>query len=104
MIHKRKMKAEEDEVDIDTISNPTGPSTTSAASLHAARSAGPGTGFVTPILTSGTNGHALLGVDGALGKLGSGHVNLDAVWAEEEPDDDDPGLWRMRVIVENEEY
>ena len=111
MIHQRKMKAEEDEVDIDTISNPTGPSRRSASRLHASRSGGPGTGFVTPILTSGTNGHALLGVDGALGKLrsSSGHgdllnIDLDAAWAEEESDDDDPGLWRMKVIMDNEEY
>ena len=96
------MKAEEEEVAIDTY-NTTGPST----STNATRSAGPGTGVVTPILsgTNGGNGTAALAVDGALGKLGSnsGDLDLDIAWAEEEPDDDDPGVWRMKVAMENEE-
>jgi hypothetical protein len=112
------MKAEEDEVDIDNVISAhistAGPSTTSATSVHANRSAGPGTGVVTPILTitnsdSSGNGHAAQAVDGVLGKLGSNfgdlgvNIDLDDAWAEEEPDDDDPGVWRMKVVMENEE-
>jgi hypothetical protein len=51
-----------------------------------------------------------LAVDGALGKLRSNSgdlglsIDLDNAWAEEEPDDDDdPGVWRMKVVMENEE-
>lgn len=104
------MKAEEDEVDIDNIIS-AGPSTTSTTALHANRSAGPGTGVVTPnlIITNGGIGHATLAVDGALGKLGSNlgdsgvNIDLDNAWAEEEADDDDPGVWRIKVVMENEE-
>ena len=107
------MKAEEEEVDIDNVIS-AGLSTTSSTTMHANRSAGPGTGFVTPIFTS-TNGggsgsgHTALAVDGALGKLGSNfgdlglNIDLDISWAEEEPDDDDPGVWRMRIVMESEE-
>jgi COMPASS component SWD1 len=103
VIYERKMKAEEDPVDIDTVINPTGPGTTSATSLHANRSAGPGTGVVTPIVTNGIGGGpAALAVDGALGRLGS-NVDLDVAWAEEDPDGDDPGMWGIKVVMEHEE-
>ncbi len=103
------MKAEEEEVDIDTIVTIGGRGPSTGVST-ANRSAGPGTGAVTPILihTSG-NGHALMTVDGALGKLGGGDVamtvesDLDATWAEEDPDDDDPVIWNMKVVMESEE-
>ena len=105
------MKAEEEEIDIDTIVTigTRGPST---GVPTANRSAGPGTGAVTPILTQTSgNGHALMAVDGALGKLGGGggdvgmfvESDLDTTWAEEDADDDDPGAWKMKVMMESEE-
>jgi len=104
------MKAEEEDVDIDTIVTigTRGPST---GVPTANRSAGPGTGAVTPILTqTSCDGHALMAVDGALGKLGRGgdvammvESDLDTTWAEEDPDDDDPGAWKMEVMMESEE-
>jgi COMPASS component SWD1 len=30
-------------------------------------------------------------------------VDPDTLWAEEDPDDDIPGGWRMRVLIEEEE-
>jgi hypothetical protein len=105
------MKAEEEEVDIDNVIS-AGPCTTNSTTMHANRSAGPATGVVTPIFTNGGGGsgsHGAMAVDGALGRLGSNfgdlglNIDLDIAWAEEEPDDDDPGLWRMKVVMENEE-
>jgi COMPASS component SWD1 len=123
VIHERKMKAEEEEVDIDSVTtlagSGRGPGTTSAAGGNSNLSA-TGTGSATPVLTStqsGTgigNGHTPMTVDGAIGKFGPPSTgvyaamvgvngDIDSAWAEEEPDGDEPGDWKMEVAMENEE-
>ncbi len=119
MIHERKMKTEEEDVDIDSVttlaSSGRGPGTTSAAGGHSNLSA-TGTGSATPILTgtpSGIgigNGHTPMAVD-VIGKLGPPSTgvyaavdcDIDSAWAEEEPDGDEAGDWKMKVAMENEE-
>lgn len=116
VIYERKMKAEEEEVDIDSITtlagSGRGPGTTSAAGGNSHLSA-TGTGSATPILTGIGNGHTPMAVDGAIGKLGPStgvyaamaavNCDIDSAWAEEEPDGDEPGDWKMEVAMENEE-
>jgi len=114
VIYERKMKAEEEEVDIDSVTtlagSGRGPGTTSAAGGNSNLSA-TGTGSATPILTGIGNGHTPMAVDGAIGKLGPLSTgvyaamvgDIDSAWAEEEPDGDEPGNWKMEVAMENEE-
>lgn len=115
MIHERKMKSEEEEVDIDSVvtlaNSGRGLSTTTVAGGNSDLSAA-GTGSVTPVLTASSvgNGQIAMAVDGEIGKLGppstgiyASMVDIDTAWAEEEPDGDEPGKWKMRVVMENEE-
>lgn len=88
------MKAEEEEVDIDTI----------VTGAQAAVLGGLGTlsgnmgGAATPIGTA--PGSYSMDVD----KLGSGMGDdIEAAWAEEEPDTDVRGAWKMKVIMDGEE-
>ena len=88
------MKAEEEEVDIDTI----------VTGAQAAVLGGQGTlsgnmgGAATPIGPG--PGSCSMDVD----KLGSGMGDdIEAAWAEEEPDTDIPGAWKMKVIMDSEE-
>uniref|UniRef100_A0A8H7XZC7 WD40 repeat-like protein n=1 Tax=Psilocybe cubensis TaxID=181762 RepID=A0A8H7XZC7_PSICU len=91
---ERKMKAEEEEVDIDTVV--TG---TQAAVVSKGTHSGNMGGAATPIGTG--NGHTM-----DLDKLGSGMdeiIDIETSWAEEEPDLDIPGGWKMKVIMESSE-
>ena len=87
------MKAEEEEVDIDTI----------VTGAQAAVLGGLGTlsgmgGAATPIGT-GARSYSM-DVD----KLGSGMGDdIEAAWAEEEPDTDIRGAWKMKVVMHGEE-
>jgi len=92
------MKAEEEDVDIDTV--------VSHAASAGRKSNGGGThsgntgGAATPVGTSG-NAHA-----GDMGTMSdtigdAGAVDMDVVWAEENPDDDLPGGWKMKVVMDN---
>jgi len=92
---QRKMKAEEEDVDIDTI-------VSHAAS--AGSNGGGGTrsgnmgGAATPV---GTSGNGDMGtMNEAMGDAGA--VDMDIIWAEENPDDDLPGGWKMTVVMDNE--
>ena len=89
------MKAEEEDVDIDTI-------VSHAAS--AGSNGGGGTrsgntgGAATPV---GTSGNGDMGtMNEAMGDAGA--VDMDIIWAEENPDDDLPGGWKMTVVMDNE--
>ena len=88
------MKAEEEEVDIDTI----------VTGAQAAVLGGLGTssgnmgGAATPIGTGPRS--YFMDVD----KLGSGMGDdIEAAWAEEEPDSDIRGAWKMKVVMHSEE-
>ncbi|PPQ83642.1 hypothetical protein CVT25_006248 [Psilocybe cyanescens] len=93
---ERKMKAEEEEVDIDTVV-----SGAQAAVLGKGTQSGNMGGAATPVGPG--NGHTM-----DLDKLGSGIeeiVDVESAWAEEEPDLDTPGGWKMKVVMEAaEEY
>ena len=101
MLLQRKMKAEEEDVDIDTVV-----SHTASAS---GRKSGGGThsgnmgGAATPV---GSSGNA--NVVGDVGSISdatmgvAGAIDIDVIWAEENPDDDLPGGWKMRVVMDNE--
>lgn len=97
MLLQRKMKAEEEDVDIDTI-------VSHAASAGYQGSSG-GThsgnmgGAATPV---GTSGNAHVGDIGAVGEVMGDTVDMDVIWAEDNPDDDLPGGWKMRVVMDNE--
>jgi COMPASS component SWD1 len=92
------MKAEEEEVDIDTIV--TGAEAAVLSGLG--RRTGPGTpngqlgGSATPI--AGGRESDMMDIDP---KYFEDVVNLDAAWAEDDPDDDIPGGWRMKIIMDN---
>ena len=97
---QRKMKAEEEDVDIDTVV-----SHTASAS---GRKSGGGThsgnmgGAATPV---GSSGNAHGGDIGAMGEASmgdAGAIDIDVIWAEESPDDDLPSGWKMRVVMDNE--
>lgn len=98
MLLQRKMKAEEEDVDIDTVVSHT---------ALAGRKGGGGThsgnmgGAATPVGTSGNAHVADIGTMGeSMGDAGA--VDIDAIWAEENPDNDLPGEWKMRVVMDNE--
>ena len=97
---QRKMKAEEEDVDIDTV--------VSHTSSAGGRKSGGGTrsgnmgGAATPV---GSSGNAHVGDIGAMSEpaMGdAGSIDIDVIWAEENPDDDLPGGWKMRVVMDNE--
>jgi COMPASS component SWD1 len=98
---QRKMKAEEEDVDIDTV-------VSHAASTERKSGSGSGShsdnmgGGATPI---GSSGNAHVGDIGAMSEVTMGDVgaiDIDVIWAEECPDDDLPGGWKMRVVMDNE--
>lgn len=96
--YERKMKAEEEEVDIDTIVT----GAEAAVLSGVGRRTGPGTpsghlgGSATPI--PGGRESDMMDIDS---KHFEDAVDLDAAWAEDEPDDDIPGGWRMKIIMDN---
>lgn len=98
MLLQRKMKAEEEDVDIDTVVS---------HATSAGRKSGGGTlsgnmgGAATP---AGSSGSAHVGDIGAMGETmgDAGTIDIDVIWAEENPDDDLPGGWKMRVVMDNE--
>ncbi|KAF8164304.1 COMPASS complex protein [Pholiota molesta] len=104
VLFERKMRAEEEEVDIDTI-------VTGAQAAAAAFSGGGGGtrsgnmgGAATPVGNGGAGkagpGPQLMDLDGKFG--GEEAVDLELAWAEEEPDGDVAGGWRMKIIMDNE--
>jgi COMPASS component SWD1 len=97
---QRKMKAEEEDVDIDTV--------VSHTASAGGRKSGGGThsgnmgGAATPV---GSSGNAHVGDIGAMSEAAmgdAGAIDIDIIWAEENPDDDLPGGWKMRVVMDNE--
>lgn len=150
MILERKMKAEEEDVDIDSFVVATSPPiggfaggpTTSSTSRAQSVSVDPhtlvngtpkptgtpstpntnsnmngnanahGHGHPTPSTDSETNGSGIgTGDDGRMvvetnntsGVGASATTDPDTLWAEEDPDDDVPGGWRMKVLIEEDE-
>ena len=95
---QRKMKAEEEDVDIDTVV-----SHTASAS---GRKSGGGThsgnmgGGATPVGSSGNAHVGDITMGEAMGDAGA--IDIDVIWAEESPDDDLPSGWKMRVVMDNE--
>ncbi|KAF5322795.1 hypothetical protein D9619_001174 [Psilocybe cf. subviscida] len=96
--YERKMKAEEEEVDIDTIVT----GAEAAVLSGVGRRTGPGTpigymgGSATPI--AGGRESDMMDIDAKHFEDG---VDLDAAWAEDDPDDDISGGWRMKIIMDN---
>lgn len=91
------MKAEEEDVDIDTVVSHTA-SAGGRKSGGGTRSGNMG-GAATPV---GSSGNVQVGdmSEAAIG--GAGAIDIDLIWAEENPDDDLPGGWKMRVVMDNE--
>lgn len=90
------MKAEEEEVDIDTVV------TGAEAAVLGAKGTQSGNkgGAATPV----RNGHShAMDIDklGSVG-LGDDAVDAETAWAEEDPDGDTLGGWKMKVIMEDE--
>ena len=89
------MKAEEEEIDIDTVVSG---AEAAVLSGKGAQSGNRG-GAATPI-GNGTM-HAM-----DIDKLSSGLVDdvvdVETAWAEEDGDGDVPGGWKMKVVMENE--
>lgn len=135
MILERKMKAEEEDVDIDSFvvatSPPAGGGLAGRVTRDQSVTPDHGSGG-SPALINGTanpnagakpnrngNGHLHPSdtkpngtlTDGDDSKMvvdtnvssSTGTVDPDTLWAEEDPDDDIPGGWRMRVLIEEEE-
>ncbi|KAF8876289.1 COMPASS complex protein [Gymnopilus junonius] len=96
VLHERKMKAEEEEVDIDTV----------VTGAEAAVLGGKGAqsdnkgGATTPV----GNGISHFMDTDKLGSVGLGDdlIDVETAWAEEDPDGDTPGGWKMKVIMEDE--
>ena len=98
MLLERKMKAEEEDVDIDTVVSHAGSvGRKGAGGTHSGNMGG----AATPI---GTSGNTLAGDMGIMAEAmgDTGTVDMDVIWAEENPDDDLPGEWKMRVVMDNE--
>ena len=96
---QRKMKAEEEDVDIDTVVSHT--ASTSRKSEGGTHSGNMG-GAATPV---GSSGNAHVGDIGAMSEVAMGDaaaIDIDVIWAEENPDDDLPGGWKMSVVMDNE--
>ena len=95
------MKAEEEDVDIMTIDIPGSPSHTFGIPASATR---PGSAHPSGTPTPGASG---LGQAKAHGNgdvtMLDVNIDLDTLWAEQEPDDDVPGGWRMKVLMEDDE-
>jgi len=86
------MKAEEEEVDIDTVV------TGAQAAVLGAKGTQSGNmgGAATPVTSSKAQPMDL-------DKVGTGiSDDIETLWAEEEPDDDVPGGWKMKIIMDNE--
>ena len=90
------MKAEEEDVDIDTVvSNAASASCKGGGGTHSGNMGG----AATP-----TIGNAHAGDIGSMNEaMGDPEaVDIDLMWAEENPDGDLPGEWKMRVVMDNE--
>ncbi|KAF6762420.1 COMPASS complex protein [Ephemerocybe angulata] len=115
---ERKMKAEEEDVDIDTITVATSPPSNQsilagagAFNPAAARSGSISAAFSkagTPAPSTLANGAATPGVKRDSSPNGTDAMQVDtmnldpdALWAEEDPDDDVPGTWKMKVLMED---
>ena len=101
MLLQRKMKAEEEDVDIDTIVSHAASSGSKSGSGTHSDSNNMG-GGATPV---GSSGNAHVGdIGGAMSEAmgDAGAIDIDAIWAEENPDNDLPGGWKMRVVMDNE--
>ncbi|KAF4616164.1 hypothetical protein D9613_011428 [Agrocybe pediades] len=92
VLYERKMKAEEEDVDIDTV----------VTGVEAAVLGTKGTqsgnmgGSATPIASSKARPMDL-------DKVGTGITDdVETSWAEEEPDDDVPGGWKMKIVMDND--
>lgn len=90
ILFERKMKAEEEEVDIDTLATSSDPNASTAVN---GGNIVDGTGGS----SNGTPASSTIAVVGILGDK-----DPDILWADEEPDGDDPGEWRMRIVMDNE--
>jgi COMPASS component SWD1 len=88
ILFERKMKAEEEEVDIDTLAASSDPNASALVN-----------GNVMDVIGGSTNGTpaSTVAVVGIMGDK-----DPDILWADEEPDGDDPGEWRMRIVMDNE--
>ena len=90
------MKAEEEDVDIDTVVSHATSTVRNGGGTHSGNMGG----AATPV---GTAGNPHVGDIGIMGEVvGDTAVDIDAIWAEEDPDNDLPGGWRMRVVMDNE--
>ena len=93
------MKAEEEDVDIDTIvSDAASAGRKSRGGTHSGNMGG----AATPV---GSSGNAHMGDIGAMNEVAmgdAGAIDIDIIWAEENPDDDLPGVWKMKVVMDNE--
>ncbi|CAA7270747.1 unnamed protein product [Cyclocybe aegerita] len=102
VLFERKMKAEEEEVDIDTVVSGSqtsalfggsGPTPTSAPETHSAGEAG------TPVHVASLgmeNGNSAADVGDLAG------IDVDAAWAEEDPDCDVLSQWKVKVVMDND--
>ena len=99
MLLQRKMKAEEEDVDIDTVvSHAASTGSKSGGGTHGDNNMG---GAATPVGSSGNAHVADIGtMSEAMGDAGA--IDIDGIWAEENPDDDLPSGWKMRVVMDNE--
>ena len=112
------MKAEEEDVDIITItvatSPPTqgfaGPTVTRSGSVvsdsHRMMSSTPAPPSSTATLVNGDAVAAATNPDGGDGGDAMAvdtSVDPDTLWAEEDPDDDVPGGWRMKILMEEDD-
>ncbi|KAJ2918212.1 hypothetical protein MD484_g2209, partial [Candolleomyces efflorescens] len=136
VILERKMKAEEEDVDIDSFAVATSPPTSGGLAGRVTRDQSVAPDGSTPAFqgvngisnptakpngNGNGNGH-LHDTNGTLtdgddmskmvvdttttanaGGGTMGTVDPDTLWAEEDPDDDVPGGWRMKVLIEEEE-
>jgi COMPASS component SWD1 len=89
ILFERKMKAEEEEVDIDTLAASSDPN--ASALLNGTVMDGTGGS------TNGTPAFSTIAVVGTMGDK-----DPDILWADGEPDGDDPGEWRMKIVMDNE--
>lgn len=91
------MKAEEEDVDIDTVVSHDSAGRKSGGGTHSGNMGG----AATPV---GPSGNAHVGDIGAMSDAmgDAGAIDIDVIWAEENPDDDIPSGWKMRVVMDNE--
>lgn len=102
------MKAEEEDVDIDTIAVATSPPSNEPAfsKFNTSKAGTPApNGDATPALGAkpqdGLGGTGRSDSPGDMAMHVDVSIDPDALWAEEDPDDDVPGGWRMKVLMED---